>query len=107
MIRATVSTGSTRAGATAISLARSPNPARGDRPACGRPATSRRAVRGGRQMDLPGDREQTRYANRTRDQARKCGGRAVKAVERAGLKPAWVRRLARRLAKLGFPTRRT
>ena len=57
-------------------------------------------------MDLPGAREQARYAKRTRDHTRKCGGRAVKAVERAGLKPAWVRRLARRLAKLGFPSRR-
>ena len=56
-------------------------------------------------MDLPGAREQARYAKRTRDHTRKCGGRAVKAVERAGLKPAWVRRLVRRLAKLGFPSR--
>ena len=53
-------------------------------------------------MNLSGAREQTRHAKRARDRARKRGVRAVKAVERAGLKAEWVRRLAKRLAKLGL-----
>jgi len=57
-------------------------------------------------MDLQGAREQARYAKRTDDRVRECGGRAVRAVERAGLKPAWVKRLTKRLAKLGLPRTR-
>jgi hypothetical protein len=57
-------------------------------------------------MDLPDAHEEARHAKRTRDHTRKYGGRAVKAVERAGLKPEWVRRLVRRLAKLGLTSRR-
>jgi hypothetical protein len=57
-------------------------------------------------MDVPDAHEQARHAKRTRDHTRRYGGRAAKAVERAGLKPEWVRRLAKRLAKLGLPSRR-
>ena len=57
-------------------------------------------------MGLPDAHEPARHAKRTRDHTRKYGGRAVKAVERAGLKPEWVRRLVRRLAKLGLTSRR-
>jgi len=46
-------------------------------------------------------RRAARDSERAGDQARKAVVRAAKAVERAGLKVQWVRRLAKRLARLG------
>ena len=54
-----------------------------------------------RELPRARTRRAARDSERAADHARKAVVRAAKAVERAGLKVQWVRRLAKRLVRLG------